>query len=317
MITGTYRLQDKPKPYMLDAHQLNIFLTAAETLNFTEAAHRLHMSQPSVSQHIRTLEKHFGAKLFIRQGRSIALSDAGRTLIPLAEKFVKQSTVIDETMSSLHGRIQGRILVGCNAEVGKYILPQYFAQFHGEHPDITITCKTKSLVSPYRSLSNGTIHFLVTDDIRPLQKNNYETRPIIQEKISLISSVDHPWAGKKALKAEALTQGNFILHDEEYLISEIIQDALLEKNVDFDQLSSFLHLGDTEAIVLAVEKGLGLGFASHRIAHKLGDVRIVPIHDLNITRDVYIVRNLNQPITAARQAFWDFIANSDRLQMDI
>ena len=54
---------------MLDAHQLNIFLVAAETLNFTQAAERLHMSQPSVSQHIRALEKHFDEVLFIRQGR--------------------------------------------------------------------------------------------------------------------------------------------------------------------------------------------------------------------------------------------------------
>ena len=100
---------------MLDAHQLNIFLVAAETLNFTLAAERLHMSQPSVSQHIKSLEKHFDEALFIRQGRSLILSDAGRILIPLARLFVTQSTRINETMSSLKGHIKGRIRIGCNA----------------------------------------------------------------------------------------------------------------------------------------------------------------------------------------------------------
>ena len=56
---------------MLDSHQLRVFLAAAETLNFSEAARRLHMSQPSVTQNIQNLENHFELKLFNRLGRKI------------------------------------------------------------------------------------------------------------------------------------------------------------------------------------------------------------------------------------------------------
>ena len=92
---------------MLDAHQLNVFLTAAETLNFTQAAQRLHMSQPSVSQHIHALEKRFRAKLFSRSGRSLQLTDEGTTLVPLARELVKQSILIEETMDSMKGDVIG------------------------------------------------------------------------------------------------------------------------------------------------------------------------------------------------------------------
>ena len=60
---------------MLDAHQLNVFLTAARTLNFTAAARQLHMTQPSVSQHIQALEQHFGLQLFVRSGRHMRLTE--------------------------------------------------------------------------------------------------------------------------------------------------------------------------------------------------------------------------------------------------
>ena len=97
---------------MLDAHQLNVFLVAAETLNFTLAARRLHMSQPSVSQHIQSLEQYFDQSLFIRSGRTLQLTDAGEALVPLAQDMVNRSIRIEETIKSLQDEVYGHLLVG-------------------------------------------------------------------------------------------------------------------------------------------------------------------------------------------------------------
>jgi DNA-binding transcriptional LysR family regulator len=291
---------------MLDAHQLNIFLIAAETLNFTQAAQRLHMSQPSVSQHIHSLEKHFGTKLFIRQGRSITLSDAGRTLVPLARKFVKQSTAIDETMSSLHGRIQGQIVMGCNADIGKYILPSYLKRFHDAYPDITLSCQTKRCPTPNESLRDGSIHFLLTDYAGDLDPH-IQIKTMAEEEILLITPPDHPWGDKEYIEIEDLYQGKFILHEEESDLYQTINTALSAKGVKLSQLDSFLHLRHTETIILSVEKGLGLGFAPQSIATLMGNVHTLPIRDAEIRQAIYIARDGNQPTTASRQAFWEFM----------
>ncbi len=82
---------------MLDTHQLNVFLMAAETLNFTQAAKRLHMTQPSVSQHVQSLEQHFNTKLFRRIGRYIELTYDGEALVPLARELVDRSVLLEET----------------------------------------------------------------------------------------------------------------------------------------------------------------------------------------------------------------------------
>ena len=119
---------------MLDAHQLNVFVTAAKTLNFTAAARQLHMTQPSVSQHVQSLEQHFGVALFIRSGRNLRLSDAGLALLPMAQRMVSSSLHIEEMMESLKGEVHGHLLVGCSTTIGKYVLPFMLAAFMRQYP---------------------------------------------------------------------------------------------------------------------------------------------------------------------------------------
>jgi DNA-binding transcriptional LysR family regulator len=295
---------------MLDAHQLNIFLVAAETLNFTLAAERLHMSQPSVSQHIKSLEKHFDEALFIRQGRSLILSDAGRILIPLARLFVTQSTRINETMSSLKGHIKGRIRIGCNAESGKYILPEFFTQFYKEYPEVSIVCETDACTSPLESLRRGTQHFIVTNQDKGID-SCFEVHHFLTETITLITPKNHPWAKRDSIDVEdLLTAENFILPDGSSNTYDKINAALAEKNLSLLQLDSSLTLSNAEARVLSVDKGLGVSFSSTIISSLIGNVVSIPINGLEIKRELSIIQDKTQLSTAARDAFWEFIASS-------
>lgn len=294
---------------MLDAHQLNIFLVAAETLNFTQAAERLHMSQPSISQHIRALEKHFGEDLFIRQGRSLILSDAGRVLIPLAQQFVKQSTRINEAMSSLKGYIKGRIDIGCNATSGRYILPSYFAKFHNLYPEVTISCQTDICDTPIESLRNGNLHFLFTNQGKTIEPC-FEISEILQEEIVLIAPHDHPWAKRDEIEVEELLTETFILPGGNTNTYIQVNLALAEKNLSLLQLDSFLTLSNAEAIALSVEKGLGLSFSPKIIASTISKVAIISVKDLHIVQKLIIIRDRTQLSTAARDAFWDYIINA-------
>jgi len=299
-------LQKNP---MLDAHQLNIFLVAAETLNFTQAAERLHMSQPSVSQHIRALEKHFDEMLFIRQGRSLILSDAGRVLIPMAHQFVKQSTRINEAMSSLKGHIKGLINIRCNALTGKYTLPEFFAKFHSNYPDVTISCRTDGCENPLETLRNGDMHFLFTN-LDTMIESCYQTQLLLTDKIMLIVPKKHPWAKREFIEVEELLEEKYIL-PAVYTSTYIkVNEALAAKNLSLLQLDSFLTLDTTESIVLSVNKGLGLSFSSTTIASTISETIPVPIKDISINQGLYIVRDKTHLTTAARDAFWDFLTTS-------
>ena len=75
---------------MLDVYELNIFLTAAETENFSAAARQLNLTQPAISMQIRTLEKKLNVPLFHRTGRTLSLSEQGKALMPLARDMVNR-----------------------------------------------------------------------------------------------------------------------------------------------------------------------------------------------------------------------------------
>lgn len=293
---------------MLDAHQLNIFLTAAETSNFTQAAEMLHMSQPSVSQHIRSLEQHFDTALFLRQGRSLILSDAGRILIPLARQFIKQSTNINETMSSLKGQIKGRINIGCNAISGRYVMPEYFAMFHKLFPEVSIYCQTDHCDSPLDAVRMGNLHFLFTNRDIGLEPC-FEVHNLLTEEIYLITSLDHPWASKSYLKIEDLVDGEFILPTENSGLYGLVNNALATKNISLLQLDSYLTLSNIESIVISVQKGIGVSFCSKIISSTIGHVASIPIKDLPITKSLSVIRDKTQISTIARGAFWEFITS--------
>jgi len=296
---------------MLDAHQLNIFLVAAETLNFTQAAQLLHMSQPSVSQHIKSLEQHFDTALFVRVGRQLQLSDAGEALIPLARAMVTQSVHIEEEMASLHGEIFGHLKVGCSTTPGKYVLPQLLARFHNQYPMVKITCQVAPQANSIKRLCEGQIHFALSSHSHRQSCSTAEFRLFMKDPVMLIAPLKHPWAQRDEIMPEELYDANFILREEESGTFATVRDALSSINFSIHDLNTLLTLGNSEAISLAVQEGLGVGFVSNTVVAGMRqtDVAIIPIHGLSICRDIYIGRHVGRPATVAQTAFWKMIEN--------
>lgn len=293
---------------MLDAHQLNIFLTAAETLSFTQAAKHLHLSQPSVSQHIKSLEDYFDTPLFLRAGRSVELTDAGVTLIPLAQKFVNTSTYIEEAMISLSGEVYGHLTVGCSTSPGKYVLPGLLTRFHTLYPKVTMECQVAPQVQTVESLSRGELNFALASLVdKP--NSNIEFYKIMCDPVVLVAPNDHPWAAREEIEIEELLDADFIMREKSSGTYSAVNDALNQTDVHLEQLNVLLTLGNSEAIALAVKEGLGVGFVSQIVEEAVcyNQVSIIKVAGLDICRDIYFGHNTKIPATKAQMAFWDFV----------
>lgn len=299
---------------MLDAHQVNIFLVAAETLNFTHAAQRLNMTQPSVSQHIQSLEQHFEESLFLREGRSLQLTDAGKTLIPLARDMVKQSVLIEETMSSLDGEVYGELTVACSTTPGKYILPLLLAEFHRRYPRVNMRCKVYPQQQAVEELCSGRVCFAMASFARDVCQAA-EFIKFICDPVVLIVPTDHPWATRKMIAPEELYDEKIIMREEESGTYKAVQEGLFSRGVHLDDLDIFLTLGNSEAIAIAVQEHLGVGFVSSPVAKVIGGKKVaeVGIIGVEVCRDIYIGRHARVPISKAHIAFWDFVNDLDQV----
>ncbi len=293
---------------MLDVHVLNVFLASAETLNFTRAAKQLHMTQPSVSQHIQVLERHFDLPLFIRSGRNLELTDAGLALLPLAREAVTLSVSIDETMESLKGKIYGHLIVGCSTTPGKYILPHLLARFHRTYSQVRVTCRVSPQSDALRDLVEGNVHFA-------LFSMDHESYPDIEaisflcDPIILIAPLDHPWANRSEIEPKELLEADFIMRETESGTFSALQEELAKFTISTGDLNTVITLGNSEAIALAVQEGIGVGFISKMVVDRLCKEKVIEIRvrGLNICREIFIGRNQRRPATGAQTAFWNFL----------
>ena len=123
---------------MVDINKIETFLRATETLNFSETAKQLHLSQPTVSHQIKLLEKEMGVTLFIRTNTGLKLTEAGRFLLPMARRLQRDSNNMQAMMSSIQEDVVGELRITCSTTAGKYILPQLAARFSYRYPGVKI-----------------------------------------------------------------------------------------------------------------------------------------------------------------------------------
>ena len=119
---------------MIDIIRIQTFLRAVETMNFSETAKQLHISQPKVSQHIKTLEQEMIVVLITRTNSGLQLTEAGRLLLPWAHRLIHDANNMQAMMSSIQEDVVGYLRITCSTTAGKYVLPQMAARFCQRFP---------------------------------------------------------------------------------------------------------------------------------------------------------------------------------------
>jgi DNA-binding transcriptional LysR family regulator len=269
------------------------------------------MTQPSVSQHIQALEQQCGTPLFIRSGRRLALTEAGTVLVPMAEKMISMSVHTLEVMNNLKGEVRGLLIVGCSTTPGKYILPKLLAKFISCYPRVQATCNVHSRQQALEMLSQGNVH-LALASTREFDKD-CEFFRLYEDRIVLVVPENHPWAGEKAIEPEALIKARVILREPSSGTYVTLQRGLDEVGMHIEEVNSALTLGNAEAIAMAVQEGLGVGFVSEIVVSRLmhGCLKVVNVNGLSehLQHDIYLGRNMLRPATIAQTAFWEFVTN--------
>src|SRR2546427_7614104 len=107
----------------MELHQLRYFCAVAETGSFSRAAEQSHVSQPSLSQQILKLEDELGARLFDRLGRSVRLTELGKTFLPRAHAVLRELEAAKGDVVEGKEFIGGPVFVGVNSTFGAYLFP--------------------------------------------------------------------------------------------------------------------------------------------------------------------------------------------------
>ena len=122
----------------MNLEQLRAFVEVAQVGNFTRAAERLHLAQPSLSRQITTLEQDLGAELFHRARRGSTLTVAGESLLPLARRMLADADSVRRELAELAGLQRGRVRLGATPTLCVSLVAEVFTAFHAAHPAIEL-----------------------------------------------------------------------------------------------------------------------------------------------------------------------------------
>jgi DNA-binding transcriptional LysR family regulator len=292
---------------MVELSNLRVFLVAAEELNFSKAAKRLHMSQSAVSQNIQVMERAYGMELFIRGGRSVELSEAGQTILPMAREVLLAARLLEDGLQEVNNQIGGELLIGCSTSAGKYLLPTLLAEFRHEYPAVHPRVKIISRDSVVDRLLNRTLPIGITS--RRIEHRDIESVPFFDDRIVLIVHPSHPWATYGHAFPPDLLDQPFITREDTSGTCETVMEGLKPQNITLDNFNVVMELGNSEAIEMAVERGVGIAFVSEMIAARgiaLGRIKKVEVEGLDLRRKIYMARYIGFPFTRAQSLFWEF-----------
>jgi DNA-binding transcriptional LysR family regulator len=304
---------------MIDPVKIETFLRAAETLNFSETAKQLHISQPSVSHQIKILEQELGVTLFERGGAGLHLTEAGRILLPWARRFLHDMNNMQEMMSSLEEEVIGELHIACSTTAGKYILPQLAARFRQRFPGIQVSIPACASEQVTLNLLEGNAQLGVIS--REVFDQKLEAQEFFHDRISLIVPAGHRLANRASIEPAALLDEPIIMREPTSGTRRVVLEELAKHDISLEDLNVFLELGNAEALVRTVADGYGVGFVSTLAATdplERGSVVDIPVDGLNLERTIYMVRNGIGETNRPRDVFWSFVhspENADLLRL--
>ncbi|MBD1223002.1 LysR family transcriptional regulator [Virgibacillus halodenitrificans] len=273
----------------MDQH-LKIFLTVAEMQNFSRAAEEHHMTQPAVSQYIRTFEEMIGTRLLERNNKYVRLNKAGEIVYHHGKEILGLYTKMQNLVDDLTNKASGRLYIGASYTFGEYVLPRIISNlqdiYPDIHPEITIgnTTKISGLVAT-NQLDVGIVEGQFID-------KKLIAEELAEDAMVVVASVNHPLAKKKGeIVRTDLQRETWVVREEGSGTREATEKVFRQFNLSPEKLMNF---SSTQLIKESVEVGLGISLLSQWTIQKElknDDLKILDVAGLPLQRKFSIVTN--------------------------
>lgn len=211
----------------MEIHQLRYLVAVADTGNFTRAAEKAHVSQPSLSQQIINLEKELGQKLFHRLGRRAVLTEAGATFLPRARRILHE---VDDAARELSDGpdLERIIVVGAIATVAPYLLPQLIGRCRTQFPHLVIHAREDFRSNLVTAVADGDLDLAIVS--RPVKDSRLSDETIFTEPLLLVVGRQHRLAKKAEVVASDLENETFVLMGNSSTLTMQIQEFCGDHN---------------------------------------------------------------------------------------
>lgn len=234
--------------------QFEYLIAISETGNFRRAADAVHVSQPTLSQQVRTLEAKLGVQLVERNETPVQLTPIGREVAARARKLVIGVKDIQDLARRASQSIAGTIRFGITPTLGPYLMPEIIAQLHRHYPDMRLYIREGIPDEQARELARGELDMLLSP--LPITGSGLHIEPLFREPLHIVAPPDHPVAQAAHVRMEDLAGIGVLSMDRRHHTHRQFRDICITLQAEL--------LEDYEGTSLDSLRqmcGSGLGFA--------------------------------------------------------
>lgn len=292
----------------MDIRQLKTFVEVAKLKSFSKAAESLFLTQPTVSNHIQSLEKEFDTVLINRLSKGITLTDAGQILYTNALDMINTYETAMYQLDSYKGRVEGHLEISASSVPRKHLLPVLIRSFLLKYPDVSFSVSDKDSLQIIEDILSGDTDFGFVGA-------KYDTRnltyvPVMEDNLVLIAPKDQ-FLGKndyESVSLESIIDHPFIFREEGSGTRESVRLAMKNSGFDLERLKIVAWIEDVEAIKRMVALGVGSSFISEKDIDS-GPIieglkyKVLKVDDIELSRKFYLVHHKSRKLSPIGESF--------------
>ncbi len=281
----------------MDTQDLRVFIAVAESGSFSEAAARVHLSQPAVSKRIANLEDRFGCRLFDRISRRIFLTEAGQALLPKARTILQDMETAHQAVQSLQGEVRGRLSIAISHHLGLHRLPPVFKAYTERYPDVDLDVAFNDSEKAYEAVLHGSVE-LAANTLALTPQPRITEILLWRDQMVFVCAPDHPLAQVDTPGLTDLAGHRCLIPDTSTFTGRLLEDAFARESLSLNPVMSTNFLQ-----TLGTMTEIGLGWSL--LPETLVDVNLlctIPV-PVPIERRLGIIHHAGRTLSSTAQAF--------------
>ncbi|MCM1319188.1 MAG: LysR substrate-binding domain-containing protein [Muribaculaceae bacterium] len=255
----------------MELRQLRYFLKVAETLNFSEAAKALFVTQSTLSQQVKQLEDELGVQLLTRSSHSVALTEAGEIILDNAKRAIYETELCVERICDLNNLSKGTLNIGVTYSFSP-LLTETILTFIKMYPNIKLNICYKPMNELMAMLKGRKVDLVLA--FRPTHEvEGIESHVLFQNKLSAVVGINHPIADKKTITLRELEQFELALPSQG-LQARNVFDAIISPGLD---LKVKIELNEVNILLNLVKSSRLVSVLAEATIHNTRDVKAIPL----------------------------------------
>ncbi len=297
--------------FFMDIHQLKVFASVFKNRSFSKASEEIHLTQPTISDHIKSLENEFDCKLFDRLGRTIIPTKEADILYSQALEIIEKANILNDLIGQTKKDIKGELIIGASTIPGTYLLPSIMAAFQRKHPSVSF----QILISDSRGIIDRiSKHELLLGIVgAKLGNEHIHYVPLVEDELIVVSSPSLIKNNRMTLKEIIIFP--LVLREEGSGTRRETEKILESKGISLEDINITGIFGSTDAIKQAVKAGLGVSILSRlsvkdELKHNI--LKEIELTDIQMKRKFYIVTHKKRTLPLLHTVFLEHIKTESK-----